>query len=524
MKFFLTALLLTALLVNNALSAESLEPVESGESRKESVSGMNELINTGLEDIYNLKFEEAKKIFKRVQTEYPKNIEGYFFESLIYFHSAAASRDEAQYEKFMDVSSDVIIRCEDMLDENENDLDALYYKGQSHSYRSLLMLALNKSLISAASNGNSGYRLLSEVIERNPSYYDAYMGLGLYRIAIEFVPDKFQWLLSIIGFEGNLKEGIRMLETAVNRGRFTQVDAKVYLSIFSIKESEEENGETKAMLRSLTERYPESPFFSLIYASALQQTGEMDESIRYTEKALALNKHSLQNEIKKGAFIVLGNAYFRKNDFPKAIANFEEHLKYVTPEDRYNISLFHLGIAYEMIGQREKALENYRKTRTEFIEERDGEAEKIFHRYARQLTEKPFNEYDSLLITGMNLCAVNKPDDALKIYSLLLTSPEYSQKYKSDDEKIRLYMHTGNAYTVKKDDDLAIDYFTRCTNLDPEKEKWLIPHAYFELGKIYNRKGDRAKANEMFDMVYDFSDYDFKNFLEMRVQSYRAKM
>ena len=487
-------------------------------SLKNSNSTPDDLIYSGLENMYYLRFDNAINDFRRAQTQYPDDIKGYFFESMIYFHSAIASREEKTVEQYMDKADEVIDKCEELLDENDNNIDVLFYKGQTYSYRSLLLIALNKSLLSAASDGNSGYRILSDVIEKKPDYYDAYMGLGLYKIAISFVPEKFQWLLSLIGFDGDLKEGKKLLIAAKNNGKFTKVESQVYLAIFSVREAEEDKGDTQRMLKELVDKYPASPLFRLFYANILQQTGNIDEAITEAMKSLENNTNSLQNEIKKGANFVLGISYFRKNDFANSIKHFEEHLKYVNYEDRYNISMFHTGIAYEMTGNRQKALEYYSRARKDFIDERDGEGDELFLKYSKKLINIPMNDFDKKLLTGMNLRYSDKPNEALDIFNTILVSDKINSV--SDDDKIRLFTEIGHAYVLDKKDDMAIDYFTRCTKLDGKEEKWLIPHAYFELGKIYTRKKNPKKAEEMFEKVYDYGDYEFRTFLEMRLNSY----
>ena len=481
--------------------------------------GIDDVISSGLDDLYNLRFADAERKFKQAQNQFPNDIKGYFYESLIYFHSAQFSKDDAEYEKFINISDKVIERCEDILDNDENNFEVLFYKGQSHSYQSLLMLSQNKSLFQAASNGSDGYKILSDVVERNPGFYDAYMGLGLYRIAIGFLPDKFKWLMSVIGFDGDVKEGKRLLRVAKDKGKFTKVDARVYLSLFTLREREEDTGETVRMLEGLVNEYPESPAFHVFYATALQNEGEIDKAIDEANKSLSLNNHSLQDEIKKAAYFVLGNSYFRKNDFQNAAKYFEEHMKYVNYNDRYNISLFHTGLSNELIGNRQKAIDFYSKTRTIFEDERDGDADKLFHIYSQKLINNPVQKFDSLLLVGMNHRYSYRLDEALKVFNSILISDMMNNM--SDDNKIRLYMETGHAYTYNKQDDLAIDYFTRCTKLDPPNEKWMVPHAYFELGKIYSRKGNRVKADEMFDKIYDYGEYIFRSFLEIRLRSYR---
>jgi tetratricopeptide (TPR) repeat protein len=484
--------------------------------------GIDDDIRSGLNDVYNLKFEDAESKFIDIQRKNPDDVKGYFYQAVVYYYKALPTRDDKMFEKFIELTDKVLDICDNKLDKNENDIETLYFKGLTHSYRSLIMLNLNKSLLKAASNGNDGYRILSEVIKLKPDYYDAYMGLGLYKIAIGFVPEKFQWLLSIIGFEGNIKNGLDLLKTAMEKGRFTKVDAKMYYAVSSITEKEDENTISIKLAKELYDEYPESPIFNLVYATMLMERMKVDECIESCKKALSLNTHSLQNEIKKGTYVLLGNAYFRKNDFVNAATSLEEHLKYVNKEDRYNVSCYTLGICYEMTGNRAKAIENYNKVRSNFIEERDGEAEKLFYRLSKERIQKPLRDVDSLSILAMNLRETGSFDASIEDYNILLTAP-YISKFVSDDDKAYLFSNIGHSYLMKKDYNKAIEYFNKTVALKPQNELWHIPHSYFELGKISWRKGDKGKANEYFEKIYDYSDYDFKNFLEMRLANFKAK-
>jgi len=484
--------------------------------------GIDEDVKAGLTDIYNLRFEDADSKFKELQKKYPDDAKGYFYESLTYYYRAVTSREDKFFDKYIDLTDKILDITDKALDKNENDIEALYYKGLTHSYRSLLMLNLNKSLLKAASNGNDGYRILSDIVKKRPDFYDAYMGLGLYKIAIGFVPEKFQWLLSVIGFDGNIRNGLDLLKTSMEKGRFTRTESKVYYSISAITEKEDENNISINIAKQLIDEYPESPIFRVLYGGMLLERGRVDESIEATNKALELNTHSLQPEVKKGAYALLGTAYFKKNDFYNSIKATEENLKYVNPEDRYNIGCYMLGTAYEMTGNRGKAIESYGKARDKFIEERDGEAEKLFYRLCRERIKRPLRDIDSLIILAWNERESGRTDESAEILKKLLSS-EYINKFVTDDDKAVLYSNLGHTYLMKKDLPKAIEYFEKTVTLNPQVELWHIPHSYFELGKIYYRKGDKTKAEQYFEKIYDYSDYDFKNFLEMRLANFKAK-
>lgn len=494
--------------INKAVSSENL-------------SIDNEVLS-GLDFIYNLRFDEAESLFQKMQKTNPKDIRGYFYESMIYFYKALPSRDEAYFEKYTDLADIVIQRSEDLLDKNENDYDAMYYKGLSHSYSSLLMLSLNKNLLKAASNGNDGYRVLTTLIEKKPDYYDAYMGLGLYKIAIGFVPDKFQWLLSLIGFKGNIKEGRSLLQKSMAFGKYTKTDSKVFLSLFSISEKEDEDKLSLKLSKELVLEFPESPVFKVFYSGILLQSGYTEESVLYSEQALEQNKYSMKTDVFKGANALLGTAYFRLNDYKKSISYLEEYMKNVNSEDRYNVYLFTLGVSYELTGDRQTALKKYKGVRDNFINERDGELEKFFYRYAQDKIKNPIKEFDKNLIIAMNLRESLKPAEAIAIYNELINEVQSSNSF-SDDDKIKLYYDLATAYNYNKETDKAIENFKFCLKLNPKDEKWLVPYSYFELGKIYSRQNNKNKSEEMFEAVYDYDDFDFESFLDMRIANYRNK-
>lgn len=476
-------------------------------------------LKSGLDLIYNLKFEQAVEHFNKLQSEYPADIRAYFYSSQIYFYKALPSRSESDYLRFLELSDKVIEMAEERLDNNEKDYEAMYVLGLAHSYRSLLMLNLNKNLIGAAFSGKTGYGILSDLVKEKPDYYDAYMGLGLYKIAIGFVPGKYQWLLSLIGFEGNLKEGKQHLRTAYEKGKFTIVEARVYLAFFSIKEREEQSFEAVNIMQQLVDEYPESPVFKLFLASLYQQMNKIDESITLTNSALAQNTNSLQNEMKKGAYSLLGTAYFRKNDFAGAITNFEEHMKYVHNDDRYNVSLFLLGLSYELSGNRQQALDRYSNLRDKFTAERDGEGEKFFLRLAEQRKGRGLNKFDSLLIITMNMRECGKLDEAIVSYKELL-EPAYTGYNLNADDKAKIYFELGNTYFIKNDLRSAEEYYRKCIDTPAEVETWLRPHSMFELGKIYRIQGKVKESDDMFEEMKDVSDFDFEVFLDMRLINY----
>ena len=476
------------------------------------------MIMEGLNNLYNVNFPAARQIFKDVQNKYPSDIKGYFYEALLSFYESVVTQADEKYDEFLDKSDKILDMCELELDKNEKNAEALYIKGQTYSYRSLLMLVLNKNLIRAASNGNDGYKTLIKVVELDPGYYDAYMGLGLFKIAIGYVPEKFRWLLEIIGFTGSISDGREYLRKAMNNGKLTKIEAKAYLTIFSIRERDLFNMEARQYAQGLIEQYPNSPFFNALYGVILIQGGFTTNAIEYFQKALNHNSYDMTKYMRKTTLSLMGNAYFSLNDFPNAIKCLEEFVTLTGEKDKYNISLFTLGVSCEMTGNRSKAIEYYNRVRQDFIKEKDGETEKLFYRLAKDRIEKPLTAIDSLNIIAMNYKDSRQYENAKNLFAYIENSGKLSNY--DNDGLLRFYYEYGRLMTEFKNIPKAIELFNKAVLIKPKSEKWLVPHAYFELAKIYHRQGSYDMSKRMFEKIEEYEDYDLEQFLDMRITNF----
>jgi tetratricopeptide (TPR) repeat protein len=468
--------------------------------------------------LYNVNFPAAKDKFKEAQNKYPGDLKGIFYETLMSFYETVVTQSENKYDEFIDKSDIVLEKCELVLDKNENNTDALYIKGQMYSYRSLLMLVLNKNLIRAASNGNDGYKTLNKVIELNPGYYDAYMGIGLFKIAIGYVPEKFKWLLEVIGFKGSIQDGKELLKKSMNNGKFTKIESKAYLTIFSLRERDLWNMEASQHAKALTELYPNSPFFNSLYGLILVQSGNTSTAIGYYQKSLNQNSYDMTKYMRKTTLSLLGNAYFSLNDFPNAVKCLEEFTELTDEKDKINISLFTLGVSCEMSGDRNKALKYYNRVKTDYINERTGETEKLFYRLAKDRVAKPINATDSLVIIAMNYKDSRQYENSKGYFEYLENSGKLNNS--DDDRLLRYYYEYGRLMVELRNTEKAIELFNKAVKTNPKSETWLVPHSYFELAKIYHRQGNYEKAGEMFNEIKEYDDYDFEQFLEMRITNF----
>jgi len=478
---------------------------------------VHELITQGTDALYDIDFDKALSKFQEAKSIAPGDLRGPFFESTVYFWKALFTRNRGDYDTYLKLSDALIDKCEDVADKNENDLDARFYLGWTYTIRAFVIYWMDRNALRAASDIKDGYRSLSFVVEKNPAYYDAYMGLGVYNYMVSMIPRKLQWVASILGFSGDRDEGKRQLTIAAEKGTYTNTEAKFYLTLLAWREENYVLAESYAS--QLTEKYPESPATWMLWGLLLTQQDKMKEAVDAFEKALIYNKGKESEIVYKASYGALGNAYFRMNNFQKAIELGKKYMSYASKDDLYNNRLYSIGVSLELTGNRTEALDYYRRGRTDFTE--DNEWEKFWLRRLNYRAQNPLTVIDSLLITADNNRAVGKLQDALNDYNRLNSS--FDQVF-SDDVQAQINHGLGQVYFKMKDYDKAIQQFQLNLNLKPAEEKWLIPEAYFQIGRCLLRQGKKSQAQEYFDKAEDIDyDYDFKGAMDGKIKNELSK-
>ena len=478
---------------------------------------VHKLITEGINSIYEIDFPTALSKFQEAKSTAPNDLRGPFFESTVYFWKALFTKNRNDYETYLNLSDKIIEKCSGAVDKNENDLDAQFYMGWTYTLRAFILYYIDKNVLKAASDIKDGNKALVYVVEKNSAYYDAYLGLGIYNYIISFIPRKLQWLTSLLGFSGDRDEGKRQLMLASEKGTYTTTEAKFYLTLLAWREENYTLAEDYAS--QLTGAYPKSPVTWMLWGLLLSQQDKMQEAVNAYEKSLEYNKGKESDIVNKTSFGALGNAYFRMNVFDKAVDYLKKYMNYVTNDDMYNNRLYSIGVSLELTGSRDEALNYYRQARSNYTE--DNEWEKFWFRKLNYRLQNKVTITDSLLIVADNNRAVGKMNEAIENYNRLQGG--FDQNY-NDDIKAQINHGIAQVYFKQKDYNKAIEQFKQNLNLNPSEEKWLVPEAYYQIGRCCLRLGNKSEAQEYFDKALDIDyEYDFKDAMDNKIKNELSK-
>ena len=334
---------------------------------------LQELGIKGIELAHDMQFDEADKIFDEMIRMEPENAFGYLLK-LSSFNLMAEIKgiEKEQGEYLKDLTLKTINIAEGMLEKNEDDIDALFYLGCAYGNLGVYYTDTG-SWLSAYWNGRKGKNCLEKAVEKDPEYYDAYLGLGMYHYYADVLPKVVKPLSFLLGIEGNRAKGIEEITLAITKGRFAKGSAKYFLAK-SVYLREEDYETALPLFKELTMDYPHSHSLLMKLAICYLNLKKYDLSVQIMENSLQSEFPDGHEYLRSQLYYNLGRAYSELKEYYEAISALKEACEISRSKEGdkswvYARSLFSIGYSYEMMGSMDKAREYYSQ-----IGEKDGES------------------------------------------------------------------------------------------------------------------------------------------------------
>jgi hypothetical protein len=389
------ALLASAISVNAQTPALSEKSAGIVETNGASTARLEELRAAGFDALYNLDYETARKNFKEIARLFPDHPAGpQFLAATLWAQTLNESRrlqsslyntesfyaqkedkpDPRMVEEFRSLTRTAAQLAKARLKRNPKDVEALYFLGATEGLKAAFATAVQRSFMSALSDGSSSVDRHRDVIKLDPNFHDAELTIGLYDYVVGSLPAPVKLLASIIGTRGSKKRGLLTLQRVANEGSFARDDAKALLIVLLKREKRYE--EALAISRELGTKYPRNYLFKLETADALvsiasveRGAGHVAETMRAEREALVvfdslLHDRALREAASRSLDLIhfrYGEALLEANQTESAAQEFLAAAN-VTGASPELATMAHLNAAraFDLAGKRNDALAHYR--------------------------------------------------------------------------------------------------------------------------------------------------------------------
>ncbi len=323
----------------------------------------------GINGVYSLDYPTAQKNIQLVFDSYPDHPFAHFGNAMIAwsrYEYEFETSDDAQRKVFEQILNDSITGIKRWLKQYPDDPNGYMGLGALYGLRAMFSMR-NRSWVTAYFSGRRAIKNLEKSLALDPTYYDAYFGLGIYQYFAGTLPNVIKVLAQIVAIKGNPDEGVRQLNLARTKAMFTADSAKLILiEVQNTRGSKYYNPQKSLeFIRTLHAKYPNNPLMHYVEVICLYETGNFEE---VSSRAQYFLDQIGQNPFYKDIYIAraytaLGTTQMAQGNFEKAREIFEQGRQAIHAQEpsRWGVwNEFRLGQVYDILGQREKALAQYK--------------------------------------------------------------------------------------------------------------------------------------------------------------------
>ncbi len=331
----------------------------------------DERAKRGINAVYNLEFEKAEAEFSVLSANYPSHPAGIFFLAMIdWWKILIAIDDESMDDMFIKKMDRVITLCDSLLEIDEKNVGALFFKGGALGFQGRLR-ANRSSWIKAANDGRLALPIVQKAYKLAPDNDDILLGIGIYNYYAATIPERYPIVkpLMVLFPSGDKQKGIQQLTEASQRAKFAAMEAKYFL-LQLYYNYERQYSTAYELSTSMLKAFPRNVIFHRYVgrsAYSLSKYGEsqlaFEEILRRCEK----NQTGYLRAAKREALYYLGSVAMN-------VHNYDAALKYLfqcdalcreidtdEPSSYMTMTNLKIGMIYDVQQKRNYAIMQYQK-------------------------------------------------------------------------------------------------------------------------------------------------------------------
>jgi hypothetical protein len=278
-------------------AAPASAPVENAAAAPVDQKRLDAMRAEGFDALYNLDYEAARRRFRDMTVAFPAHPAGYeLLAASLWLKTLNESRrlqaslynNEGFYKEkddkvdpkvqaeFRELTRKTKELCEARLKADPKDTEALYYLGAVEGLKAAWGSMVERSFMSAMTNGKDSVNHHRDLLKIDPKYTDAKVTIGMYDYVVGALPPLVKLGATMIGYRGSKKRGLATLEEVAREGRYARDDAKTML--IALLKRERRYREAYNYASELAAKYPRNYLLKMEAADALVSQAEVDRA------------------------------------------------------------------------------------------------------------------------------------------------------------------------------------------------------------------------------------------------------
>jgi hypothetical protein len=240
-------------------------------------------IESGYRQMYNLEFDEAHKTFGAWQRDHPNdplsvvsNAAAYLFaefDRLNILHSEFFVEDSL-FRRRPKVVADPAVRkafdaeiaksqqlADAILARSPRDADALFAKIMALGLKADFEALIERKYLDSLRVMKTSRATAEQLLQIEPTYYDAYLAVGVENYLLSLKPAPVRWFLQMNGAETDRARGIENLRLTADKGNYLAPYARLLLAVAALRNKD--RAQARDILSKLTVEFPRNRLYSV---------------------------------------------------------------------------------------------------------------------------------------------------------------------------------------------------------------------------------------------------------------------
>ncbi len=359
----------------------------------------------------------------------------------------------------------------------------------------------------AALSLKQSYDAVQEIKKRFPTFKAVQKTSGILDIIVGSIPEKYDWVLSLMGIKGSIDQGLSELDNLRKSDSPLSLESDllyVLVQGFVLQQTEEASKEMQGVLS----RNPDSRLALFLGASISIKNSESEKALRMI---VSLEDHKTGLPLYYAQYLK-GEVYLQKADYLNSIAAYRWFINHYAGENYLKDAHYKIALCYWLNGNSNDALHHFEEAKT--IGKEITEADKYA---ARSLSE---NELPHIKLTKARYFTDGGYYD--EAYEVLENISPQERATKRDQAEFpyrqaRLY-HKQNKHQEAK------MYYEQCIQLTGNEPWYFAPNSCLQLGYIALLEGEKKTAKLYFDQAIVYKKHEYKNSIDTKAKSALAQL
>lgn len=451
--------------------------------------------------LLKLKIDSARHTLQLAETSNSKGVSIYL-ENYADVLSLLISQDRQLYNKLGPLENQ---RLSQLKRYSSDSPYHLFIQAEIRLQWAIVKLLFNEE-IAAAWQIRQAYKLLEENEKRYPQFVPQQKTIGAIKIMISAMPEKYRWLMDLLGLQGSLQEGIERMQKAEKLDNTLGMETKILRQLINMYILNQEK-EAAAAFAQLLQLEKDNLLIHLLYNIALYKTHKGEALIA----SLNLVPSGKPYYPVPYLWLLKGDAFLFSGNYLQAKSHYKRFLKQHKGENFIKSTYFKLFLTAWLNDQQQEA------THYKALVINEGEQATEMDRYAVKFVSTPSLPHPVLMQARLFTDGgyLTQALDALK---------KVSPDTLPTTDKADFHYRKARIYHLQQDYATAIGHYLETIAITGNLPLYQAPNAALQLGYIYKEMQLIPLAKKYLKKAISYKEHEYKSSIDSKAKAALATM